>query len=161
MSKKQIPIKPKAKEVAILADPNAMKKLKISLGIIIGVFAFLLYAQSITFNYALDDITVINQNNFVKKGFAGIADILKTDYWCGYVGNNRVPEYRPASLILFAIEWQFFQDNLHVYHLVNIFLFSFSYCNYLFYLNNIFFFFLFIYFFFFFFFFLFHIILCS
>jgi hypothetical protein len=32
MSKKQIPIKPKAKEVAIHADPNAMKKLKISLG---------------------------------------------------------------------------------------------------------------------------------
>ena len=105
MSKKQIPIKPKAKEVAIPTDPNALKRLKISLGIIVGVFTFILYAQSIRYNFALDDNFVISDNNLIKKGFDAIPEILKTNYLSGFNnGNYGGPIYRPTSLILFAIE---------------------------------------------------------
>src|ERR1700722_10492242 len=109
MSKKQIPTKPKAAAVAIPTDAPALKKLKISLGVIIAAFAFILYAQSISYKYTLDDHFVISDNEVIKQGFAGIPAILKTDYLFGFSnGDYSGPIYRPASLILFAIEWQFF-----------------------------------------------------
>ncbi len=125
MTKKQIPSKPKANTVAIPADPNALKKLKISLGIIIGLFAFIIYAQSISFKYTLDDHFVISDNEIIKQGLSSIPTILKTDYFLGFNnGDYSGPIYRPASLILFAIEWQFFPDSPHFYHFIHVLLFA-------------------------------------
>src|ERR1039458_738598 len=90
--------------------------LKPLLGIIIAAFAFILYAQSISFDYVLDDVTVTKENKVVKKGFGGIPEIMSKDYWYGYNDNLRVPEYRPTSLFLLAVEWQFFPDNPHFSH---------------------------------------------
>jgi hypothetical protein len=123
MSKKQILSKPKAAKVAISIDPNALKKLKISLGIIIAIFAFLLYAQSIAFDYAYDDHTVTKDNRIVKEGFAGIPTLLKTDYWYGYNREDlRGAIYRPVPLVLFALEWQLFPNNPNAFHFINILL---------------------------------------
>ena len=125
MSKKQFPNKPKAKEVAILADSIALKKLKISLGIIVAAFAFILYAQSISFKYTMDDPYVLNENSLTTQGLKGIPMILKTDYWYGRNDNNfRVPEYRPAPLVFYVIAWQFFPDNSSVFHFMNVFFFA-------------------------------------
>ncbi len=124
MSKKPLSSKTKAPSTAIPTDPNALRKLKISLAIIIGVFAFLLYAQSIAFDYTLDDHPVTNENKFTTKGIAGIPTLIKTDYWYGYSEEYRGPVYRPTSLVMFAIEWQFFPNNPHINHLVNVLLFA-------------------------------------
>src|SRR5665213_1861894 len=110
----------------ILPDSNAAQKLKNSLGIIIAIFSFVLYAQSISFRYAYDDGPMIKENKFTVQGFKGIPDILKNDYWAGWNKNSRTPEYRPASLIMFATEWALFPDNPHIGHLVNILLYSLS-----------------------------------
>src|SRR5450631_1994990 len=103
MSKKQFPNKSKSSIAAISNDPDALRKLKISLGIIIAVFAFLLYAQSIPYSYTIDDHPAITQNNITKQGLAGIPTLLKTDYWYGFNEEVRGPVYRPASLMVFAI----------------------------------------------------------
>jgi len=124
MSKKIIQNKPKVTTAPIPTNPAALKKLKISLGIIIGVFAFLLYAQSIFNEYALDDKSVTVENKLVTKGLAGIPELLKTDYWYGWKTALRVPEYRPTSLIMFAVEWQFYPNNPHVGHFINVLLYS-------------------------------------
>jgi hypothetical protein len=132
MSKKQILNKQKAMVAAIPADPNALKKLKISLGIIIATFAFLLYAQSIQYYYTLDDHAVIDQNKYTKMGFAGIPTLIKTDYLYGVNnGLDRGPVYRPISIIMFAIEWSFFPNNAHINHFMNVLLYSIS-CSVLF-----------------------------
>src|ERR1039458_6793691 len=123
MSKKQIPAKQKVTTVAIATDPNALGRLKVSLGIIVGVFAFLLYAQSISFEYALDDEFVITNNSLIPKGILSIPKILITDYWYGSAF-VRVPEYRPIPLVIFAIEWEFFPKNPHVAHFINVLLFA-------------------------------------
>ena len=123
-NKKQSANKPLAKEVLMTANPNAIMKLKTSLGIIIAVFSFLLYAQSITYTYTLDDGSVINGNMLTKQGLKAIPMMLKTDYWYGNEAGVRGAVYRPVSLILFAIEWQFFPDNPYVGHLINVLLFS-------------------------------------
>ena len=60
MSKKHIHNKPKAATPlvtsTIINDSIALKKIQISLGIIIAVFAFALYAQSISYDYTLREL---------------------------------------------------------------------------------------------------------
>src|ERR1017187_6332437 len=124
MSKKQIPNKPKTTTAAIPADTNDLRKLKISLGLIIVTFAFLLYAQSIPYNYTLDDHPVIDENTITIKGIAGIPTLLITDYWYGCKEKKGGPIYRPASVIMFAFVWQFFGNSPQIYHFMNVLLYA-------------------------------------
>jgi len=117
--KKTIPEKPSV-------DPKVYKRIKITLAAIIAAFAIILYAQSVTFSYTLDDATVTVGNRFINQGFAGIPMILKTDYWAGYNEFIRGPIYRPVPLIVAAIEWQLSPDSPHFYHAVNILLYAIS-----------------------------------
>ena len=123
MSKKQTNNKPMEIEGAIITTPLDLKKLKLSLGLIIAAFAFILYAQSIAYNYTLDDHPVIDYNRFTTQGFAGIPTLIKTDYWYGDKGKDGGPIYRPTSVIMFAIVWQFFGNSPHIYHLMNVILY--------------------------------------
>jgi protein O-mannosyl-transferase len=119
--------KPLKNNITILADPLALRRLKITLGLMIAVFAFCLYAQSISFNYAFDDFGVIKDNRLVASGLSAIPQLLKTDRL--YSGNEdafRMPEYRPIPMIVFALEWQFFPDNPHIYHLINVLMYALS-----------------------------------
>src|SRR4249920_2085914 len=123
MKKKQT--RNKQPELKTATDPRSLKKLKIILGIIIALFAILLYAGTVNHNYTLDDHPVIDQNKITTKGIAGIPTIVETDYWYGCsLGELRGPVYRPTSLIVFAVLWQFFPNNPHIYHLINILLYA-------------------------------------
>jgi tetratricopeptide (TPR) repeat protein len=92
--------------------------------VVIFSFAFLLYSNTINHDYALDDTGAIQQNENVKKGLAGIPDILKMDLW--EQSEVRLGYYRPLSLITFAIEYEFFQNAPHVHHFNNVILFAIS-----------------------------------
>ncbi|HOK37622.1 MAG: hypothetical protein WHW07_01080 [Bacteroidales bacterium] len=80
--------------------------------IIIFVFAFLLYANTIGHKYALDDKATYWKNEFVQKGIDGIPDILAYDSFAGMFGKDSKEleggRYRPLSLITFALEVEFF-----------------------------------------------------
>ena len=102
-------------------------RLKIYLGIFISFFAFLLYSGSIEHDFALDDGTVVHENSVTTQGFSGIPTILKTDYWYGSGHNtSRGPIYRPTSLVVYAIAWQFYPGNPHAYHLINVLFYALS-----------------------------------
>ena len=113
-------------------DPVALKDLKKQekfpvnhkVGIVLGLIAFLLYSNTIGFGYVLDDSAAIVENQFVKKGIAGIPDLLKTDFW--HFSNLRLGYYRPLALITFAIEQQFFNGNPRISHFVNVFIYTFA-----------------------------------
>lgn len=81
--------------------------------------ALVAYLNTLHHGFVLDDIAVIEGNAFVKKGFGGIAQILKTFYWQGFWDSN-AGLYRPLSLITFAIEWQLSPNNPLIHHLFNI-----------------------------------------
>jgi len=123
--KAKVITKSPSKQMEVTAGPKALKRLRNGLGIIIAVFAFVLYAQSISFNYTLDDGTVLRENKVTKKGISGIPEIIKHGYWYGF-NQSREAAYRPTSLIMFAMEWQLFDDNPHASHLINILLYSLS-----------------------------------
>ncbi len=98
--------------------------------IILFVFGFLLYANTLSHDYTVDDAIVITENDFVKQGFSGIPEILGNDTFLGFfkVKKNLVAggRYRPLSLVTFAMEYQFFGENPTVSHFVNILLYAFT-----------------------------------
>ncbi|MEI7801295.1 MAG: tetratricopeptide repeat protein [Bacteroidota bacterium] len=91
-------------------------------------FTFIIYGNTVGNEYALDDGIVINLNDFVQEGFAGIKDILTHDSFYGWAkgANNDVAggRYRPLSLVSFAIEHQFAGNNAHFSHFINVLLFA-------------------------------------
>ncbi len=98
--------------------------------LILFVLPFALYGMSLGFEYVLDDKIVITDNDFTKKGFSGIWDILTTDSFEGYFGEQKTilagGRYRPLSIITFAIEYQIFGLNPVAGHFFNILLYALS-----------------------------------
>jgi tetratricopeptide (TPR) repeat protein len=79
---------------------------------ILAILSFVLYLNTTSNRFALDDGMVILENNYTKEGFKGIGKILSGDSFEGIFGENASVlaggRYRPLSLITFAIEWQFY-----------------------------------------------------
>ncbi len=90
--------------------------------------AFVIYGVTISFGYILDDVIVINNNEFTKRGFSGLADIFAQESFAGYFGEQKNlvqgARYRPLSLATFAIEHQFFGENPAISHFINILLYG-------------------------------------
>ena len=87
----------------------------------------LAYLNTLHHGFVLDDIAVIEGNEFVKKGFGGITQILGTFYWQGFWDSNS-GLYRPLSLITFAVEWQLSPNNPLIHHVFNITYYVFVCC---------------------------------
>lgn len=94
------------------------------------VLTFILYANTLSHGFVLDDGLVILENAYTKAGFSGIMDILSHDTFYGYFQKEGMDtlvsggRYRPVSQVLFAVIYQFFGENAFVFHLTNILLFS-------------------------------------
>src|ERR1043166_116053 len=91
--------------------------------LLLFLFGFLLYVNTISFQYVLDDKLAITENQFTKKGFAGIKDHLTHEMFTGFFGKQKNlvegGRYRPLAMITFAIEWQLFGDNPYISHFIN------------------------------------------
>jgi len=124
--KKKIYKKKSQPDPIVFKDLKKQEKFPINhkVGIILGLIAFLLYSNTINFAYVLDDSAAIVENQFVKKGIAGIPDLLKSDFW--HFSNLQLGYYRPLSLVTFAIEQQFFNGNPHISHFVNVAIYAFT-----------------------------------
>lgn len=83
----------------------------------LALLGFVLYVNTFGHQYALDDIAAVGQNLFVKKGLAGIPDLLRTEFW--HFSNISLGYYRPLSLITFAMEQEYFKDNPNISHMIN------------------------------------------
>lgn len=96
----------------------------------IAILAILAYANTYNHQMALDDYSVIVTHSHVQNGMDGIGEIIKTNYRNGNGGFND-GLYRPLSLILFALEKEFFNNNTSIAHGINILLYALS-CMFLF-----------------------------
>ena len=96
----------------------------------IFLLGILLYLQTITYDYTLDDAIVIYENQFTTSGIKGIGDILGHDTFYGFfkeAGKSQLVSggrYRPLSLIFFAIEWQLFGRSPGAGHALNLLLYG-------------------------------------
>lgn len=92
------------------------------------VFSFLLFVNTLSHQYALDDSIVITENSLTKEGLSGIPEIMKRDAFYGFFGGERNlvagGRYRPLSIATFAVEYHFLGKNPFFSHLVNALLYS-------------------------------------
>lgn len=78
---------------------------------IIALFTFLIYSNSLWNTYAIDDTMVLTDNEYTKKGVAGIKDIFTHDAFVGFFGEKGSKlvtggRYRPLSIATFAVEYE-------------------------------------------------------
>lgn len=95
----------------------------LKLCIVLGILAFLVYANTLRNSYAGDDELFITSHSLVNKGIAGIPEILTSPRMKGVMANNN-DTYRPVSQVMFAVEKEIFGFNPAPGHLINILLFS-------------------------------------
>ncbi len=98
--------------------------------VIVFIFAFLIYSNTINHDYVLDDYGALKDNWIVKSGIDGIPTILKTTYRWG-VGHLTDGLYRPIPLIMYAIEWEISPENPSLNHFINILFYALA-CVFLF-----------------------------
>jgi tetratricopeptide (TPR) repeat protein len=89
----------------------------------LAVISILVYGNTIRNGFVLDDVMVLKENTMVLKGFDGIGELMTTPHMRGYliIPNDM---YRPLSLVMFAIEYQFFGEKAWVGHFFNILWFA-------------------------------------
>ncbi len=118
--------KPAAANKTEYKKPGAAKK-KLSVNailcIVLAVASLLVYVNTLKNGFVLDDSVVTTKNTIVKQGFKGIPELLVTPRTKG-ISFNKSDNYRPLTLIMFAIEYQFFGDNAAVGHFFNILFFA-------------------------------------
>ncbi|MBR5984734.1 MAG: DUF1736 domain-containing protein [Bacteroidales bacterium] len=97
---------------SMLKDNAIARKRDLILKVIIVVFGFMLYANTLGHGYALDDTVTIWKNEFTQRGIDGIGDILRYDTMAGMFGKDMDEvaggRYRPLSVVMFAIELEIF-----------------------------------------------------
>jgi hypothetical protein len=121
---KESPVQPAVKQDIA----KEVKKENNRIYLLLLIFSFLLYGNTLVNEYALDDAIVITQNQFTKKGIAGLGDIFTSEYFTGFFGVKKDlvagGRYRPFSVATFAVEYDFFGENPFVGHLINILLYA-------------------------------------
>jgi protein O-mannosyl-transferase len=117
MKKEKHKTKQKPKEI-----PVVQTKVLLRLSLLIVVFSFLIYANTIKHQFVLDDTSVITENSMTKRGGSALDEIFTSCYRAGYNDDNNL--YRPLSKAMFAIEWRISPNNPSIHHIVNIVLYS-------------------------------------
>lgn len=79
------------------------------------------YGNTVLNEYSLDDDVTVTENAFVQKGIRGIPDIITNPH---FIRGSVRSDYRPVPDMLLAIEHQFFGNNPHVSHALNVLLYS-------------------------------------
>ena len=92
--------------------------------LIIFIFAFCLYANTLGHQWALDDLGIFRDNIHVTKGIQGYGEIITTFTTSSTLDNPMSYQYRPITQLQFATEWYFSPDNPSVYHFFNIFYYA-------------------------------------
>jgi Tfp pilus assembly protein PilF len=104
---------------------SPVNKLNRNIYILLVVWCFILYGNTIRNDYALDDVLVTAQNQVVAQGIKAIPEIFTSFYYetSGNAGTLAFG-YRPITKATFAIEASFFGENPHVGHFINILLYA-------------------------------------
>ena len=108
---------------SIIPSPKNSTSLTRSLGLLVGVVGFLCYVQTLSYQYTLDDFSIIKGNRVTTMGAGAIGTIFKTPYRYGYTTQGD-QLYRPVPKSIFAILWSVSPNNPFPGHLLNVLLYG-------------------------------------
>lgn len=94
--------------------------------LLIVVFSFVLYGNTISNRYSVDDFYVTSNNPLIQQGIKAIPAIFSSFYITinAEEGGQHNYGYRPIAKSTFAIERQIFGENPHMSHFINILLYA-------------------------------------
>ncbi|MBK9983352.1 MAG: hypothetical protein IPP15_13335 [Saprospiraceae bacterium] len=87
------------------------------IALLLALFGFVLYANTLGHGYVLDDDLTISLNANVQRGISGIANIFSQPYRDNCFGGCL---YRPLTLSCFAVEWAIAPNSPFIGHLMNV-----------------------------------------
>lgn len=90
---------------------------------LLAIISIVVYANSWRNDFVLDDNMVFAKNTIVTQGFKGIPELLQTPRLKGF-GYLKNENYRPLSLVMFAVEVQLFGDKPTAGHVFNTLFFA-------------------------------------
>ncbi|HEX5626320.1 MAG TPA: hypothetical protein VFX48_09905, partial [Saprospiraceae bacterium] len=96
---------------------------------VIVLISFAVYANTLFFDFVLDDRVVFTENQYVQKGLAGIPEIFGKETFAGYFKDSGLRStvsggrYRPLTLGFFALQNQIAGNNAFLAHLLNVLFF--------------------------------------
>jgi protein O-mannosyl-transferase len=131
MSKKAMQATPKAVTTELPAAWQRFIQDKTKPALVLFLFTFILYGNTLWHEYTQDDAIVITDNMFTQQGLSGIPGLFKYDTFYGFfkeegkaalVAGGR---YRPLTPMMFAIETELFGLNPFWGHFFNILWFGF------------------------------------
>lgn len=107
-----------------LSPPTSFNQKQIRIIILLlFIFSFLLYGNTLKHEFALDDDVVFKMNKFVQQGIGSIPDIFSNGFLYGFNGVND-QSYRPVVLTVYAIEKEIFGNNPSALHFFNVLFFA-------------------------------------
>ncbi len=86
------------------------------------IFAFVLYGNTLSHDFALDDLPQIVNHPHVQQGWSGIGELVTQNYWAA--SGQNLGYYRPLSHVTFAIENAIHGNNPFYMHLINVLLYA-------------------------------------
>ncbi len=107
----------------IQEEKKTVFSINLKLALLLGLISCMVYANTLRNGFVLDDSNLITENKIVNKGISAIPEILSTPYRRGFwiTANDT---YRPLSLVMFAMEYQFFGNDPAPGHFINILLYA-------------------------------------
>jgi protein O-mannosyl-transferase len=99
-------------------------------GLLVAFIGILLYTNTLSHGFVLDDRMIITGNKYVQQGISGWSEIFTTDAFQGFYGDQmdqvqvQGGRYRPLSLAVFAVVYQVAGNNSLVFHLLSVLLYG-------------------------------------
>jgi len=92
--------------------------------LLLGLFTFLIFANTLSNGYNLDDEIVTQNHPLTSQGIKAIGEIFSSPYYEDDMGYSY--GYRPIVHVSFAIEHQLFGENPQISHFFNVILYVLS-----------------------------------
>ena len=125
MSRKKQHKKEQEQKIATVSlPPKSKRSSKGWIRIILVATVFLLYGNSINYEFTVDDNLFYTKHVSVQKGVAGIGEAFTYGSLEKRNGMKGVQPYRPVTLTSFAIQKQLFNNDPLKVHLVNVILYA-------------------------------------
>ena len=119
----KVVVQPKAVEKEQKATSKSSFSFSGRLCLLLAIISIVVYANSWRNDFVLDDNMVFAKNTIVTQGFKGIPELLQTPRLKGF-GYLKNENYRPLSLVMFAVEVQLFGDKPMPGHIFNTLFFA-------------------------------------
>jgi len=115
------------KDVAITQPKKAPQpgtKKKLWIRIFLVTVVFVMYGNSINYEFTIDDNIFYGKHSSVQKGLAGIPETFVYGSLEKYNGMTGLQPYRPVTLTSFALQKELFNNDPARAHLVNVLLYA-------------------------------------